>query len=399
VFFALGVGVLALPVAWLFAARAAFGRQRHEWLPWVVAVAALLPQALQQRRFADALAVPMAVVLGWGAAKLVERGRARGLAPLAVALALLAQLPSAAAAWRGWRGVERARWVGTPADSALGERLAFEWIRARSGGEGESVLSHWDRGHAIEWTADRPSVANNFGSYLGIESYRDPPRFFLDESPASAEQLLERRRVRYVVVPASLFAVVPSMCRVLQPLRDARETPLERLYLERNPRGGWVTTSRWYATMGARLLVGGVPVDASGELVGDETGPIDYLRLVYVSPQRDTQFPDPLTRLPFPAAMVWERVAGARIEARGQAGEALEVELQLAFPAARYRLPWRARAVAGADGVARLRVPFCTLGPNGEARLESARWRFGPAEGALAIDEDAVRRGGTVRLP
>jgi asparagine N-glycosylation enzyme membrane subunit Stt3 len=389
-FLALGYGVLALPFAWAFVARDAFVRRRDELVPWVVAAALLLPQALLQRRFADAFAAPMAVVLGLGAAKLALGGRRRSLAILAVALALLAQMPSARASWRRIQGGERERWVGSPIDAVNGERRALEWIRARSdGSDAWSVLAHWDRGHAIEFVARAPSVATNFGSYVGLESYRDPPAYFLDELPSRARAILERRRVRYVLVPATIVTVVPSMCRVVDP-------SLAQRYVAPAPGGGSTLKPEWYATVGGRLLVGGVPLAPDGALVGEETGPIDHLRLVHVSRERNSRVLDPITGLPFPAAAVWEHVAGAVVEARGTPGERLELELDVAFEGARYRLPWRASAVAGPGGVARVRLPYSTVEPNGDGVPQSARWRFRGREGELLVPESAVLEGSTV---
>jgi hypothetical protein len=389
-FLALGFGALALPFAWAFAARLAF-RGRLELLPWLIAAALLVPQALVQRRFADALTAPMAVLLGLGAARLALGGSRRLVAAALVALALLAQAPSARASWRRIRGVGR-EWVGTPFDAANGERKALEWIRARSdGADSWSVLAHWDRGHAIEFVARAPSVATNFGSYVGIESYRDPSRFFLDELPSRAKQVLERRRVRYVLVPATILNTVGSMCRAVDP-------SLAQRYLTTAPNGRPMVTPQWYATLGGRLLVGGVPVGPSGELVGEETGPIEHLRLVHVSAERNRAILDPITGIPLPAAFVWEHVAGAVLEARGTPGQRLDVELDVAFERAGYRLPWRTSAEVGPDGIARLRIPYATVGANGDGRVEKASWRFGASRGPLAVTEAAVLGGASLPI-
>ena len=130
---------LALPVAWAFAARGAFFRGRHELLPWVIAAALLLPQALLQRRFADALSAPMAVLLGLGASWISRGGARKLVAAAAIAAALLAQAPSASLAWRRIRGVGRETWVGSIDDIVNGERRALEWIRTRSDGSMNST--------------------------------------------------------------------------------------------------------------------------------------------------------------------------------------------------------------------------------------------------------------------
>ena len=390
-FFALGFGVLVLPIALGFAARRALWGRDDDLLPWVVATATLLPQALQQRRFADVLAVPMAVVLSWGVARLVQHKSSRVLAAAAVLLALLAQYPSVQATWQSVWGSNR-DWVGTEIDPVVGERRAFEWIRAHSAGAGEAaVLSHWDRGHTIEWAAASPSVANNFGSYIGIDSYLAPALFFLEESPARAERMLEERQVRFVYVPVQIVTLTQSLCKAVGPSAWDR-------YVRPMALGSLPVSSRWFATMAGRLLVGGVPVDLEGTTVGGEAEPLGYLRLVHVTPQYARWVVGPVTGQPFPVGQVWERVPGAIVEARGAAGEELRVEFKIEYEGTDYRVPWRSRARTGADGIARIRVPYGTTAPNGDGRVVEAQWSFPGAGGALEIPQAAVMAGDTVRL-
>jgi asparagine N-glycosylation enzyme membrane subunit Stt3 len=390
-FFALGYGILVLPIALGFAAWRALRHRNDELLPWVVAVAALLPQALMQRRFADILAVPMAVVLGWGAVHLVRYWRPRVFAPVVVILAFMAQFPSVQTTWQ-WLEGSNIEWIGTGIDPVVGERRAFEWIREHKGDAGEaSVLSHWDRGHTIEWAAASPSVANNFGSYIGIDSYRAPALFFLDESPARAEKLLEGRRVRYVYVPVQIITLTQSLCKAIGPMAWNR-------YVRSPTHGNLPVSSVWFSTMAGRLLVGGVPVDIEGNVVAGDAEPIGYLRLVHVTPQYARGTVGPVTGQPFPVGQVWERVPGAIVEAGGNTGEELLVELEIAYEGSDYRLPWRSRAEVGADRVARIRVPYSTTVPNGDGRIINARWDFPGGGGELEIPEAAVLAGDIVRL-
>jgi len=82
---------------------------------------------------------------------------------------------------------------------------------------------------------------------------------------------------------------------------------------------------------------------------------------------------------------VWERVAGAWVEAALEPGEVLEGTLELRFPGRAAPLTWHGTAVAGPSGIARLRVPH--------GGGEPLRWRAGERSGRLTIPEDAVRQG------
>ena len=132
----------------------------------------------------------------------------------------------------------------------------------------QNVLAHWDRGHAIEWVADRPTVSTNFGSYLGLASYRDPARFFLESDPAAAEALLAERRSSHVFVPVSMPLYTASMCRIA-----GLE---ERDYLS----GESQPAPLWPRTMMARLVDDGRPTR-------EDEGSLDFLRLVHVAPRRN----------------------------------------------------------------------------------------------------------------
>lgn len=386
-FLALGYGVVVLPFALAFAAWRAFARGADELLPWVVAVATLLPQALAQRRFADPLMVPMGVVLAFGAAGIVASSRRAWLAPVLVAAALLAQFPSARSTWK--LSNDPRAWVGSRFDHVLAERRALEWIDAHAGAARDwSVLSHWDRGHSIEWVAQCPSVSSNFGSYIGADSYADPSRFFLCENEADASAVLERRRVRFIYAPANLTEVVRSMVRAAAPQLRERYAPAQ---------ANGAMTPAWYSTMAGRLLFGGVATDVERQLaqVGN---PLETLRLVHVSPLFDGRRPHPVTRKPLPAGFVWERVAGAQVEITGAPDAELELALDVAYPANSFVLRWRASAIADALGRARIRVPYHSDAPNGDGAVVSATWKLGARSGALVLPESAVREGRVVQI-
>lgn len=391
-FLALGYSVLLVPIALAWALWRVLRHGDSELAPWVIAVLALLPQALLQRRFADPLSVPMSVLLGVAAAKATARVRSRVLPWLAVLLAVAAQWPSAASAWKRL-SAPRDPQIASASDPVLGERKALEWIRARASGSDEwSVLAHWDRGHIVEWAANAPSIATNFGSYIGIDSYRDPARFFLEENPALARDLLARRRVRYVYASASLIQLVPSLCRIADPERSSA-------LLREGPKGGLVLTDRWYQTFASRLLFNGTSYLPNGIPAHESPSPPTFLRLVHVTPERDPRYADPVTNLRFPVGFVWEHVLGAPIELRGAPREPVELEIELVFEAGRYRLPWRASSELDVEGRATIVVPYSTEDTGGEATVASARWRIGSRTGALVIPKDHVLGGMPLQLP
>jgi hypothetical protein len=223
----------------------------------------------------------------------------------------------------------------------------------------------------------------------------------MSEDPDEARALLEARDVRWVLVPSDLPNMLNRMIDVVAP--DRRE----RYAAPPDERGMRSPRTAWFRTMGARIMFDGEVVYPMG--APPDAPPwsqLDFLRLVYAAPQ-----PDPARRLRSPAdvspaAWLWERVPGAVLEARGSPGEVLELSIPVRYPKARRELTWRGRARAGADGIARLRVPYATVAPAGGAANRdgwvspgAARWSFGPATGPLAIPEAAVLEGATVRVP
>jgi len=116
------------------------------------------------------------------------------------------------------------------------------------------------------------------------------------------------------------------------------------------------------------------------------------LRAVYVSNRLDESVPQRV-----PAAWVYERVAGARIEGVTQPGVTVPFALDLLLSGTRGR--YVAEAVADNLGRFSLTVPYWT-GAEGEVRTARAA-RLGLPEGpvTLTISEDAVRMGLTLPAP
>ena len=397
----LGYGVLGLPVAWFCASRVAFRREPGRdgggdgggddasgdgrLLPWVIAAPVLLALALVQRRFGEALGVPMAVLLGWGLVRARRAFPARlrrlsGAGSFALAALIPVLLNPGVARTTALRLPAGGRTVLTPELARQrGHRALAEWLRERHPEQAASpewsVLAQWDLGHTIEWAGGCATVATNFGLYLGVDSYLDPWRFFLATDAESAEALLVRRRARYVLLTSTFTRNLDTMLRVIGDERGA--------------------ASDWRAGMGARLLFQDGAWDY-GKTAGD--GIPDFLRLVHVAPEVDRGLPG--WESPPPFGWIFERVPGARLELAAEPGSEVRVTLAVRYPGVARVLSWRRAVRAGPDGVARLRVPYATDSANGDGcSLGPLVYSRAGSTGEVAIPGVAVESGQVVIVP
>jgi asparagine N-glycosylation enzyme membrane subunit Stt3 len=390
--FELGFGFWALPLILLTTGVLAWRRGKLELLPWLFAALLAALQASQQARFAESLALPLSVLVGWAIGTgLSKEARPTFLKSLpggvlfvaAVGLAIGANGQTAS------KAIERLK-DGRPSPqqqekpSRLASRYAARWIRNNTPRSGDySVLANWSLGHTIEWAADRPSVATNFGSYVGEAGFRAPAQFFMAEDPAEAEKLLVRHRVRYVLLGSDLPDQLNSMI--------ARANPELRSRWIQSGTEGQVALP-WFQTMGARLMFDGTIFQ------GEPKPQLNFLRLVYLSPMLDPGRPLRDSLDLSPAALVWERVQGARVECSGEPGEALTIDIQLGFPRSARQVRWKRSAGVEDGGRASLRVPYATEQPNGQARSLRATWSIGTESGTLVIDEASIQSGATIQI-
>jgi hypothetical protein len=417
----IGLGLLLLPFAWLQMLRSAWQKRQAQHWVWVMAVPLLLLQALTQRRFSEALAAPMAWVIAWAVfewlrpwvgagAKHAARASARQMATgftAAIAIGFAANaltVPTMASPFGAEREAE-------PLHSAY--REVYEWIGDQPLLDvQESVLATWDQGHSIEWLTGRGSVATNFGTYVGEDSYRDPSRFFLGNDFAAAEQILQQRKTRYVVRTSQLPLAMDAISRALQNDEVFVESFTNKKGQKRDR-----LTRRWFQSMAAILWMPLPPSDPQNPVVGlgmgDPDGPsrskppVDFMRLVHLSPVPDG---DPRHGgMTYPAAAVWEYVPGARVQTQLQNGELLVVDIKATMTFGEQSLlsfQYLSTAAPSADGIAELRIPYATEANanGGSLFIHEAEYRVETADGSairsgsLGIAEAAVLQGNTITL-
>ncbi len=395
----LGHGAIVLPFAWLALAWFAFRRGRRDLLPWAVAVPLLAMQAIRQVRFVDALTLPMAVTLAWAVVALWRwrtKSKGKRTRPFPEGALAIGILGFAVVANLGTVSRTRAALARSPEapgqdehQSAMVARELADWIRSNTAAEPRTaVMASWTWGHLVEWAADRPSVATNFGTFVGEEAFRAPSRFFLEEDPVAAERVLASRQARWILITSWLPNTLNHMVRAAAPERAGR-------YLEPGPASEEQVRIRfpWYRTMGARMLFEGRTVLESGGF----GAPIDFARIVHVSSERDARYsmrPDPA-----PAGWVWELVPGARLEVPGPVGSVLEIGLVVRYPSAQHEVVWQRSVRVDDDGIARVRLPYATDEANGDGVAAGpARWRLDGREGELVIPASAVLGGETLRV-
>lgn len=342
------VGVLAVPIVGPLLAR------RHGPAAWGVTTAALLGLVLAsfQTRFGP-LAVPgVAIVIAAGVVALWARvpRRSRVLVALGGVVALVPSLFywSALSLLGGQNlaTLEVAEWLAahTP-DPGPRERLRPDY----------TILALWgDAGH-LPYLAGRPVLAGAFyhGDYApGVD---DAIRaLYGDDDPTP---ILERRRVRYVIVGGNTFGSEASH-RELLGLPPSRARTLAR---------------QLYRDDGAAVVAEGTIVPARRDL-----------RLVHDSPF--TSAMGEAGEIAVPKMKIFERVAGARL-AGNCAGPAVQARMQLTTDAGRPLI--YLDQVACTDGRFALQVPYA-------GTLEVLTGPGQPPE-AIAVSEDAVVGGLALR--
>lgn len=366
-----------VPLLPLLVASGLRQRQRREsTLLLLIWTSVLTVLALQQVRFAHDLAALASLVFAGTLAALrgqiarVLPTRAASLAVFVLTVVLLwpafsgVHLPRARAAVREFQtGIDREGRKLSPQESETRFARSVRQATPETSGYLDDrlkpeygLLVPPSLGHSFLYSARRAVPANNFGSYLDRGKLMDAERFYYHVDAVEAIEALERLGLRFVVTAAAAFT-----------------PPIP--YAQRLHRGD-----------GYR---GGDPV----------CGPC--FRLVTEGPERGTPSPLMFARRPrrsFIPYKLFERVAGARIEIAARPGTEVHIELNLQTPLRR-NFMFELSAQAGADGWARLRVPYATdVAPPVHARGRY-RIRVGDAVQYLEVSEQAVRSGAALSLP
>jgi len=200
--------------AYLFTARRS--PCRKSVLVFALWAGGLLAATLLQKRFFNTSSIAVALLFAWSAFALLERGGAatrskglrRGLA-VAISVVGLALL---------WPTLTPYRELLRSGD-ALPERpdlaakaelaRAGRWLREHSESPSPfhdlasrpsyGFLIHWDLGHLLIYTAQRPQVVGNFGDDLGGKHFELHRSYFRSDEERGL-RLLDRVGARYVVV-------------------------------------------------------------------------------------------------------------------------------------------------------------------------------------------------------
>ena len=294
-------------------------------------------------RLADALVLAGAAALLWPAVAAVHRPALER----AVSLARHPSLALAVTRRSGSGSLHRfAESVRRATPDGVAERDPF--ARPAFG-----ILAPPNFGYALLSFARRATPASNAGPYLDPDLYASVLAFYDAEREPPAVAIARRLRARYVLTADHEALEPPSLAFRLQ--REGGSATADRSHLAR-----------------FRLVT---------------EGPEDGRALFY-------QFRGPPPR-DAPAYRLFEVVQGAVLQVPASPGSTVEAELSLASPFGR-PLAWRARARAGADGWARLRVPNPTFASAPVHALGPYRVAADGRAIHASVSEEQVRTGAVV---
>ena len=307
----------------------------------------------------------LAGVLPWLAPRLPWNGRLGTALVIAAGLVLLwpvpeLQLRMLAGALSAHRSAPPA---GAPLSPQMSMRRFVEEVRAATpetagflepGVRPEyGILAPPSLGHDVVYVARRPVPANNFGPYLDAKKFDEVRRFYAEaDSETEAVAIAERLGSRFVVT----WPVAEGSSQI----------------------GPFLTQLHF----------------GDGLAMNQRRG-VERFRLVTEGPPGGTLLLAGQLRLaPF---KLFELVAGAVLEAKGQPGALLLAKIEIGTPLGR-RFEYRAAAAASMNGTARVRVPYAT-DVNAPARPTGPyRITFGGESWQVQVPDADVRSGRTLAI-
>lgn len=334
-------------------------------LAWSLPLAALaVSQIRYVNDFAPSFCLGAALLLASAHAWLAARlGRpASGAIASAVTLALLwpaiaaAHLPRLADAAAWLRGAAGDRTLATGPNLLIQFARTIRavtpptagWLDAAAVPE-YGVLCLPSHGHLMSWVARRPTAANGFGPYLDAANYEAVEAFYRAHTEAEAIRLAESLDARYVVTRDQSRLGERRFVHLLQ-------------RLDGSIGAGWQRAERF-------RLIAEAPE----------------------GPALPTAFPagTPPGVVPY---KLFELVAGAVLVVQTEPGATIFVSLPLVTQEGR-RYGWRTAGRSGADGVARLRVPYATDGRTPTRAAGSYELSIGTLKLRVDVSERDVREG------
>lgn len=385
---ALGLAATLLPMV---GAPLLFAARRRRGLP--CGGAALLAccslslgaLALLQARWENVHSVNVAVAAGLAFAWIRGEkagGKDRGRTAIALATLLPFAVPSALAVRDGLPG-------SRPSTAAAFD-ATMSWVRANTprtsglaGGEPSpeySVLAPWDLGHLVQYRAERPTVANNFGWFLPGGGLRDEMAAYFARDLEDVVEICRRRRVGFLIARdmtpfIEAFAGVAGIDFGREFMVDL-EMPDGSLVRAPGPAYRDLPFTRLYARDGASR---------------DDLHGLSHFRLVHEALQDSPGFAGEAERV-----KVFAFVEGAAVVGRASPGERVTLSCRLETDAGR-TFEYSEFATADAGGRFAMRFPYSSEAVQGGTRLAGnpvLSTRAGGRE--VVIPESAVVSGAEV---
>lgn len=347
---------------------------------------------------------PLVLLLGtWGVVSLA-------LAILRYRFALYAAPPVAIWSWLGLRFAQE-RWVKGLSRGRIGQvflatavaaatigpivvfvrSFAFatprasltevlEWLRdVPDATAAHTVYARWDRGHHIRVLANRPAIANPFGTEGGERGFQESLRVSLSTDEQYVEEVLREREAGYFLAEDPRADVLDY-----QDIVAPSAPPIARVTSSWWNGKTLVETERYRALVSYRLYAhDGSATEAAPALGG--------FRLLFETEPADAAKSDR------PAYALFGFVRGARLDVRGTPpGGVISASMVVRANTGRV-FTWRTYATSDTRGDAVLRIPYAT-GGNGASVAEEVQVSVGETARMVGIPERSVLSGGVVSV-
>ncbi|HEY5999017.1 MAG TPA: STT3 domain-containing protein [bacterium] len=242
------------------------------------------------------------------------------------------------------------------------------------------VMAPWDIGHNVIGAGRRPAIATGYLDALPGDYFRQSAEFFVAEDPESARDIMERNRLRYVVMynhenSVRWSALISGRTDLGQALANGGITGLYDT-------GAVPVSVRLWSSAGSA-------VDTGRHLVGGTK----YFRLLW----RDYfRYPDGT----LDTTMIFGLVPGATLTGKAPPGRPVAVVLGLQDNLGS-SFVYRDVATADAAGWFALTVPYPTDGPSGAVRPTGpyrVQVKDTDAVAEVRLDENAVQKAARIQV-